>query len=103
MCDLDRGTAGGADVISGFEVDTDHLRLFGYDSSTMAQTATGAGLILTLTDGTRVTLLGVTQLGADSLRQRAPGSSARSPKAPPGAQWCPAGKEPLRTSSSPPS
>ena len=57
--------AGGADVISSFKVGTDQLGLFGYDLSTVTQTATGAGLILTLIDSTRITLLGVTQLGAN--------------------------------------
>ncbi len=65
------GGAGGTELISGFRVGTDQIALRGYaGSGTMAGIAssqvTGGSTVLTLADNTRITLQGVTNLGASS-------------------------------------
>ena len=65
------GGAGGSDVISSFKVGTDQIALRGYaGSGTMAgitsSQVTGGSTVLTLADNTRITLQGVTNLGASS-------------------------------------
>ncbi len=65
------GGAGGSELISGFRTGTDVLALRGYPGSgTMAGIAnsqvTGGSTVLTLADNTRITLQGVTNLGAGS-------------------------------------
>ncbi len=65
------GGAGGTELIGGFRVGTDQIALRGYGgSSTMAGIAnsqvTGGSTVLTLADNTRITLQGVTNLGASS-------------------------------------
>ncbi len=64
-----RGQSGGSLVLSGFRVGTDRLDLQGYGSgrSGIADSqVAGGSTALTLVDGTRITLLGVTNLGAGS-------------------------------------
>lgn len=63
------GGAGGADVITDFHRGVDHLSLRGYAAGAAGAALSRAGVsggatTLTLGDGTRVTLLGVTGLGA---------------------------------------
>ena len=65
------GGAGGSELIGGFRVGTDVLALRGYaGSGTMAgitnSQVTGGSTVLTLADNTRITLQGVTNLGAGS-------------------------------------
>jgi hypothetical protein len=67
LYDVTAGTAGGADVITGFKPGTDQLRLFGYDPATVQQSVAGGNLTLTLSDSTRITLVGITQLPANTL------------------------------------
>ena len=63
------GQSGGSLVVSGFRVGTDQLDLQGYGGGmtgiTNSQVANGS-TALTLVDGTHITLLGVTNLGAGS-------------------------------------
>ncbi|MGI4801057.1 MAG: hypothetical protein ACRYG8_44940, partial [Janthinobacterium lividum] len=58
--------SGGSDVISGFRVGTDHLELTGYSASPTLTTASGNS-ILSLSDGTKVTLVGVTAATTESI------------------------------------
>ena len=58
---------GGSDVITGFKLGTDHLRLFNYDLSTVTRSVAGGNLTLQLADNTRITIVGVTQLTGASL------------------------------------
>ena len=67
LYDVVTAAAGGADVISGFKLGTDQIRLFGYDLTTVKQSVAGNNLTLTLTDSTRITLIGVSQLTNNSL------------------------------------
>ena len=65
------GGGGGSLMVSGFRVGTDQLALRGYaGSGTMAgitnSQVTGGSTVLTLADNTRITLLGVTNLGTSS-------------------------------------
>ena len=64
-----RGQSGGSLTVAGFRVGTDRLDLQGYggDMSGIANSqVAGGSTALTLVDGTHVTLLGVTNLGAGS-------------------------------------
>jgi hypothetical protein len=67
LYDFVLGNGGGTDVINGFKSGTDQLRLYGYDTSAVKQTTAGANTILTLSDGTSITLVGVTNLAANSI------------------------------------
>lgn len=55
------GQAGGSMMVSGFRVGTDHLAARGYSSAPQQATA-GGNTVLTFSDNTRVTLLGVVSL-----------------------------------------
>ena len=55
------GTAGGRDTITGFKA-ADHLELTGYGLTTLPTTMSGGSTIVTLNDGTTVTLQGVSAL-----------------------------------------
>jgi acyl-coenzyme A thioesterase PaaI-like protein len=61
------GKAGGTDVINGFKVGTDQLRLFGYPSANATPTFSGGNAVFSLSDGTKITLVGVTSLAANSV------------------------------------
>ncbi len=61
------GSAGGSDVISGFKVGTDQIQLFGYGADPARTAANGGSTVVTLSDGTTITLVGVTQLAANSI------------------------------------
>ena len=65
------GGAGSSELIGGFRVGTDVLALRGYtgNGGTAGITnnqVTGGSTVLTLVDNTRITLQGVTNLGASS-------------------------------------
>ena len=60
------GIGVGTDVISGFKAGIDHITLFDYGSTPVQQTA-GASTILALGDGTRIMLVGVSQLDASDI------------------------------------
>ena len=57
------GAAGGADVISGFRPSLDRVALFGYQASQQTVVTQGGSTVISLTDGTRITLLGVSDPG----------------------------------------
>lgn len=62
------GTAGGTDTISGFRVGTDHLRLNGYaKTATPTVTTAGGSTTVSLTDGTKIVLNGITNNTTASL------------------------------------
>jgi len=65
--DVSNGKAGGVDVINGFKVGTDQLNLFGYTAANAQPQFSGGNAIFTLSDGTRITLVGVTSLAANSV------------------------------------
>jgi hypothetical protein len=65
--DVTAGAAGGDDLIAGFKVGTDQIRLFGYNLAATQQSAAGGNITLTLSDNTRITLLGISQLAANSV------------------------------------
>ena len=61
------GSGGGNDVISGVKVGTDSIALFGYDTSAVLTQNGGGNTVLSLSDGTRITLLGVQHLSSGSI------------------------------------
>ena len=61
--DVVKGAAGGSDMIYGFNVKTDTISLFGYQSSDMHVTSSGGSTLLSLSDGTRIQLVGVSNPG----------------------------------------
>ncbi len=72
MLDFVAGHDGGAMTVTGFKAGTDHVALFGYDSGEAASVlqnavVSGGNTALTLSDGTHITLLGVTDLGTQSI------------------------------------
>ena len=61
--DVVKNAAGGSDVVSGFKVGTDKISLFGYAAADL-HISTGAGnTLVSLSDGTKIQILGVTNLG----------------------------------------
>ena len=58
-----RGAAGGVDLISGFRPNIDRVALFGYSPSQQTIVTQGGSTIISLADGTKITLLGVTDPG----------------------------------------
>ncbi len=54
------GHAGGLDVIGGFKPARDHIDLFGFTTADMHTHAQNGSLTISMSDGSRVTLLGVT-------------------------------------------
>ena len=64
--DVLAGHAGGDDLIAGFKVGTDHIDLFGYAVGATQDVVAGS-TVLNLSDGTHITLLGVTDLAANSI------------------------------------
>ena len=61
---------GGNNVIGDFNVKTDHLGFLGYGSAAQIlanSTVVGGSTVISLTDGTKITLVGVTNLTAGSL------------------------------------
>jgi ELWxxDGT repeat protein len=66
LYDVTNGVSdGGIDVIAGFKVGTDHLRLFGYGPA--APQFSGGNAVISLSDGTTITLLGISSLEPSSV------------------------------------
>ena len=61
--DVIKGSSGGTDVLNGFKPSTDRIDLFGYAASDVHITTGGGSTLLSLADGTRITLVGVTDPG----------------------------------------
>ena len=57
------GAAGGTDVINGFRPGTDKIDLFGYQASQQSVAVVGGSTVISLADGTEVTLARVDNLG----------------------------------------
>jgi hypothetical protein len=61
------GTSGANDVISGFKAGTDQLAFYGYSAALPQLSVSGGNTVLTLADGTNVTLLSVTGVSPGSI------------------------------------
>ena len=61
--DLVKGAAGGTDMINGFRPDTDQIQLYGYQPSEVTVTSSGGSSLISLSDGTKIHIVGVTNLG----------------------------------------
>ena len=61
--DVVKGAAGGTDVLNGFKPATDRIDLFGYAAGDAHVTTSGGSTVVSLVDGTRITLVGVTDPG----------------------------------------
>lgn len=71
---VNKGTAGGTATISGFKPGTDQISLKGFDAGEAARALSAAkavsgGTMLTLSDGTRMTFVGIEHLSATSFTQ----------------------------------
>ena len=72
MVDFVAGHGGGVMSMTGFNAGKDHLALFGYGSGEAGQvlqtaSVSGGNTTLALSDGTHITLVGVTSLGSQSI------------------------------------
>ena len=67
LYDVVNGLGGGIATITGFKVGTDQIALTNYSLSAVGTQTTGGSTTLSLIDGTRITLLGVSQLGSNSV------------------------------------
>ena len=63
LYDVIRGAASGTDVISGFKVNTDTINLFGYGTTGYTLATSGGSTTINVADGTKIELLGVTNVG----------------------------------------
>jgi hypothetical protein len=68
---LEKGQGGGTDILSGFKVGTDMVQLMGYGSSEAQNdlahaSIVGGSTLLTLSDGTKLDFVGVTNLTSHS-------------------------------------
>ncbi len=63
LFDVVKGAAGGTDVINGFKTSTDRIQLFGYAAGDLQVTTSNGSSFVSLTDGTRIEVVGVTDLG----------------------------------------
>ncbi len=61
--DVVKGAAGGTDMLYGFNVKTDTIDLFGYQPSDIHVASSGGSTLLSLSDGTKITLVGVSNPG----------------------------------------
>ena len=61
--DVVRGAAGGTDVINGFKPGSDKIELFGYQPDEQQVTSAGGSSLISLADGTKIQIVGVTGLG----------------------------------------
>ncbi len=61
--DVVKGAAGGNDVLNGFRPAIDRIQLYGYQASDLQVTSSGGSSQVTLGDGTRIDVVGVTDLG----------------------------------------
>lgn len=62
-----KGAAGGTDMLSGFKVGTDTISLFGYSAADTNVSVGGNNTLISLADGTKITVVGVTNLGSSLL------------------------------------
>ena len=62
--DVVKGAAGGTDVISGFRPGTNQVQLFGYLPFEQQVTSSGGSSLISLADGTKIQIVGVTNLGS---------------------------------------
>ncbi len=63
LFDVVMGAAGGTDVINGFKTSTDRIQLFGYAPGDVQITSSNGSSLVSLTDGTKIQIVGVTGLG----------------------------------------
>ena len=63
LYEVTAGSAGGSDVINGFRPTADRIDLFGYTPSQLQITSSGGSSLISLSDGTRIQITGVTDLG----------------------------------------
>ncbi len=63
LFDVVKGAAGGTDVINGFKPGSDHIQLFGYAPTDLQVTTSNGSSFVSLTDGTKIEVVGVTDLG----------------------------------------
>lgn len=61
--DVVKGSAGGTDMLSGFKTASDTIRLFGYSAADRNITKSGGSTLISLSDGTRINLVGVADPG----------------------------------------
>ncbi len=61
--DVVKGAAGGTALLYGFNVNTDKISLFGYQSSDIHVSSGGGSTLLSLSDGTKIELVGVSNPG----------------------------------------
>jgi Ca2+-binding RTX toxin-like protein len=61
--DVVKGAAGGTDMLSGFKPGTDKIDLFGYGAAAPTISVSAGSTLITLSDGTNLELVGVTNLG----------------------------------------
>jgi ELWxxDGT repeat protein len=61
--DVVKGEAGGTEILNGFRPGTDTLDLFGYAGADLRMSASGGSTTLSLSDGTKIQLVGVTDTG----------------------------------------
>ncbi len=57
--DVVKGTAGGLDILNGFEPGTDRINFFGYQPSDLQVSSVAGSTLLSLADGTRLQWVGV--------------------------------------------
>lgn len=61
--DISKGASGGTDVISNFHAGIDQINLFGYTASQVQTSYSAGSTIISLSDGTKLQLLGVSNAG----------------------------------------
>ncbi len=64
---VSNGHAGGRELIQNFKVGVDQIQTFGYAAGSTRVQAVGANTLVSLSDGTTITLAGVTQLNPNSI------------------------------------
>ena len=63
LFDVVKGAAGGTDVLNGFRPGTDQIHLFGYAAADLQIASSNGSTLVSLADGTRIDIVGVTNLG----------------------------------------
>ena len=63
LFDVVKGAAGGTEVLNGFRPGTDHIQLFGYAAGEPQITSSNGSSLVSLSDGTKIQITGVTDLG----------------------------------------
>ena len=64
LIEVTKGSAGGSDVVSGFNPAIDRISLFGYGAADLHLHVASGSSTLSVSDGTTITLLGVANLGS---------------------------------------